>query len=856
MPALVFLGRAWAFASDDFVCTGLSNFLLRLSCVCIMAVPLLLAKNVSVCFSDIASKVFCIAMFVVMAVLLILDALLSLFSSKGGVMDTNLRRNVPHVLGTVCLFSLVLLVLNCINLYFAYNAYNLCEIQIIDCYVAGNAISVAHVIGFILFLLLHYREAGAFWGQLANDPNVFKQGCLHPDVNLSTKQSVMLKKRKSFQRNLRILGVFRRSPRFKTDQTLVQTEERVITSAAALFSEIFYDVDLVASDIVAGLILLRWQTKQWVGCGHRVPLSLIHQDTSPSDLNIHAVQKDDQTPDMWLDIHRIYRVAEFVTAIYGKLLYYSMNLGIPGSTCRLYRHLPCCINSCNRPSPEQSQLSCCICSGHTCDLAAILEFTSLREDQFVKLSYDNSVHQTPYFVAIDDCSQCIVISVRGTLSFEDTIVDLLYDGVRLDEVETFIESKTGTRPCFIGHRGMVERSRYLYNCLVADRTIDIALHRKPHYKLVVCGHSLGAGIASFLSVFLRSTYPDVKGYAFSAPLGMMNQELADYCKPFLLSIIYGYDIFARMNRSTMSDFKWRLLDALSACKVPKHRLLSRGLFVCLRRYLFKWCFPDCFPSESVTTVGNDTLLLDATTQERLIQSIPQLAHDDNEMRVCLSSQENSSNSASTSTYRTVQSNRFRPGPRSLLCWINPDSVLPQTNIQPTESTSQMHSANDKADLSTTDELQSCQSYDLSDGVFGGLVLHLVDVDLDQSDDDDSSTSPMMNENSFKEDVKDGRKIHNSGLERLLSAKSSRKNSCCKSHRETRRTVSAVWSNPQQFKTILIHPQMLIHHLPDRVLKAVECLRRTVLLVSTDSSEKNGMNGLKTCDFIRKLNNVS
>ncbi|VDQ10684.1 unnamed protein product [Trichobilharzia regenti] len=82
------------------------------------------------------------------------------------------------------------------------------------------------------------------------------------------------------------------------------------------------------------------------------------------------------------------------------------------------------------------------------------------------------------------------------------------------------------------------------------------------------------------------------------------------------------------------------------------------------------------------------------------------------------------------------------------------------------------------------------------------------------------------------------------------------NYSCKSHRETRRTISAVWSNPQQFKTILVHPQMLIHHLPDRMLKAVECLRRTVLLVSTDSSENSGMNGLKTCDFIRKLNNVS
>lgn len=123
-----------------------------------------------------------------------------------------------------------------------------------------------------------------------------------------------------------------------------------------------------------------------------------------------------------------------------------------------------------------------------------------------------------------------------------------------------------------------------------------------------------------------------------------SQELADYCKPFLLSIIYGYDIFARMNKSTISDFKWRLIDALSACKVPKHRLLSRGLFVCMRRCLFKWCLPQCFQPESSTTVGSDTLLLDASTQERLIYSLPQIPCDDDEMRIRFSVDDDTSNS--------------------------------------------------------------------------------------------------------------------------------------------------------------------------------------------------------------------
>ena len=37
------------------------------------------------------------------------------------------------------------------------------------------------------------------------------------------------------------------------------------------------------------------------------------------------------------------------------------------------------------------------------------------------------------------------------------------------------------------------------------------------YRLVLCGHSLGAGVVSVLSVILQKEYPDLKCYAFSPP---------------------------------------------------------------------------------------------------------------------------------------------------------------------------------------------------------------------------------------------------------------------------------------------------------------------------------------------------
>ena len=41
------------------------------------------------------------------------------------------------------------------------------------------------------------------------------------------------------------------------------------------------------------------------------------------------------------------------------------------------------------------------------------------------------------------------------------------------------------------------------------------------YKLVITGHSLGAGTATVLSILLRPTYPNLMCFAFSPPGGLV-----------------------------------------------------------------------------------------------------------------------------------------------------------------------------------------------------------------------------------------------------------------------------------------------------------------------------------------------
>ena len=49
------------------------------------------------------------------------------------------------------------------------------------------------------------------------------------------------------------------------------------------------------------------------------------------------------------------------------------------------------------------------------------------------------------------------------------------------------------------------------------------------YKLVITGHSLGAGVASILAVLLRPQFPDLVCYAFSPPGCIFRCVVSDIC---------------------------------------------------------------------------------------------------------------------------------------------------------------------------------------------------------------------------------------------------------------------------------------------------------------------------------------
>lgn len=147
--------------------------------------------------------------------------------------------------------------------------------------------------------------------------------------------------------------------------------------------------------------------------------------------------------------------------------------------------------------------NCCNCN----TIAFVLE-AKIREEDIYYISFRNKLYQTPFVVLADHSTQSIVITIRGSASILDFVTDLtLNEDVFSVDVDTDpilsqdheLDSEGDVRV----HRGMLKSAHFVYNTLKKNSILEELEILHPAYKLVVCGHSLGGGVASLLTLLLK-----------------------------------------------------------------------------------------------------------------------------------------------------------------------------------------------------------------------------------------------------------------------------------------------------------------------------------------------------------------
>ncbi|NXK74824.1 DGLA lipase, partial [Amazona guildingii] len=561
MPGIVVFRRRWSVGSDDLVLPAVFLFLLHTTWFVILSVVLfgLVYNPNEACSLNLVDHGR--GYLGILLSCMIAEVAIIWLSMRGSILYTEPRDSMQYVLYVRLAILLIEFVYAIVGIVWLTQYYTSCN----D--ITAKSVTLGMVVcNWVVILSVCITVLCVF------DP--------------TGRTFVKLRATKRRQRNLRTYNLRHRlearqasswTRRLKVFLCCTRTKDSqsdAYSEIAYLFAEFFRDLDIVPSDIIAGLVLLRQRQR----AKRNAVLDEANNDIL-AFLSGMPVTRNTKYLDL-KNAQEMQRYKEvcyymlFALAAYGWPIYL-MRKPTCG-LCRLARSCSCCCLCPSRPRYAPSvtieEDNCCGCNAIAIRRHFLDE--NMTSVDIVYTSCHDAVYETPFYVAVDHDKKKVVISIRGTLSPKDALTDLTGDAERLP-----VEGHHGT---WLGHKGMVLSAEYIKKKLEQEMVLSQAFGRDlgrgtKHYGLIVVGHSLGAGTAAILSFLLRPQYPSLKCFAYSPPGGLLSEDAMEYSKEFVTAVVLGKDLVPRqvekIGLSQLEGFRRQLLDVLQRSTKPKWRII-------------------------------------------------------------------------------------------------------------------------------------------------------------------------------------------------------------------------------------------------------------------------------------------
>ncbi|XP_078096718.1 diacylglycerol lipase-beta [Mustelus asterias] len=547
MPGLVAFGRRWSLGSDDLVFPGAFELLLRvLWWIGILFLYLTHRDQFDCKGGGFLPSYLTVLLVLLAAIILALSVIVSV-SMQGTIINPGPRRYIPILIYIRTSLYLPELAWAILGAVWVNDESQGCAPSIV------NAITIA-VIASWVFLFFTIIAVLIFFDPLGRRKRLnFVTSRVH---NLVSSDSVQAKSvaARVWECRLKLLCCC---------ITKDADNRAAFTNIGELFSAFFMDTDLVPGDIAAGLTLLHQEQ------------DMREQSKDLEEITCTVSQPQSVAEELDIELENSAHYMQFAVAAYGWPLYiFSHPLT---GLCKLSRNCMCC----GSQFAEQDIVG----GDHMgCHFNSMLQTTGLQYRDFIHVSFHNKIYEIPFYVALDHKKEAVVVAVRGTLSLEDALTDLSAERETL-----LVDGVTGES---LAHKGILQAASYIHKKLINEGILNQAFTVVPEYKLIITGHSLGAGAASILAILLRKSFPELRCYAFSPPGGLLSKSLADYCKGFIISIVLGKDLIPRLSLGNVEDLKRRILRIVAQSNRPKYQILLRGCW-----YEIFGGDPDNFPSE-------------------------------------------------------------------------------------------------------------------------------------------------------------------------------------------------------------------------------------------------------------------
>ncbi|TPX32436.1 hypothetical protein SmJEL517_g04439 [Synchytrium microbalum] len=209
-------------------------------------------------------------------------------------------------------------------------------------------------------------------------------------------------------------------------------------------------------------------------------------------------------------------------------------------------------------------------------LECILTSSFTKPKAFAQPTIKALVH----YVAVDPATKSIVLTLRGTLGLSDLLTDLTCD---------YANYATDVATGFV-HAGMLKSAKKLCESAVAE-VVAGALKQYPGFGLVLCGHSLGGGVAALLATMWADVQKDgsfvtkrgfpegrpVHCYCYGPP-STMSAEMSKAYKKLITCVVFRNDVIPCLSLGLIRDFK-TVAVALAQERGTAEKVISRALHI-------------------------------------------------------------------------------------------------------------------------------------------------------------------------------------------------------------------------------------------------------------------------------------
>nr|XP_040240289.2 diacylglycerol lipase-alpha isoform X1 [Anopheles coluzzii] len=567
MPGIVVFQRRWSVGSDDLVVPGLFLLVIHFIWLVVLMVMTLTFHFDRAEYCILQLWYFQIGYMILLAVCMCLELSICVVSMRGSILDTEPRASMQYLLYARVLLMLVDLGLLTAGIIWLRDNYATCPAEEPkEVVLAAIACNLFVILSMFTTVWCTFDPAGRSWVKMKKYQRSMRESESRFNYKRSGSRSRNWRQRKvirayqdSWDHRCRLLFCcMGNSDRSRNS----------FTDIARLLSDFFRDLDVVPSDVVAGLVLLRKFQKLEREVIVRQQKNGTHKFLSGVPITASTQFLALNDPVDYDHFQAVIRYMYFAQGAYGWPMYLMSHSST--GVCQLASELRYCF--CRRMQVDVVDDNCCFCN-----YAALKKMLELGEVEVIYATYHVDIAETPFFVAIDYNYNKIVISIRGTLSMKDVLTDLNAEGEPLP--------LNPPREDWLGHKGMVQAAIYIKQKLEEENLIQRALKHNPArgtqgFGLILVGHSLGAGTAAILAILMKQEYEVLHCYSYSPPGGLLSMPAIEYSKSFITSVVVGKDVVPRIGLYQMEALRADLINAIQRSIDPKWKTIACSVICC------------------------------------------------------------------------------------------------------------------------------------------------------------------------------------------------------------------------------------------------------------------------------------